>query len=169
MHQPVEAVAPWRCFHCGETFVHTDRAAAHFGTEEDQRPACQIKASEGGLLRALRDAESDARRAWGMLHGESADGLKAWRRAEGRHHMALTAMEQTGYERGLRDARAERDRLLDGLRPFAAKADKWEANHPPGWNAVHARDSVQVQHRLGDFRVARALLREVEGPVEGVK
>lgn len=68
---------PWTCFHCDETFTSAACASAHFGNDEDQRPACRIKGSEGGLLRALRDAEADARRAWGIIHSESADGLKA--------------------------------------------------------------------------------------------
>lgn len=47
-------------------------------------------------------------------------------------------------------------RVTDVLQPFAAKADKWEANHN-----YHGSDSTQIQHRLGDFRAARAFLKEL--------
>lgn len=93
----------WRCFHCGDVFTSTTSAAAHFGRGEDRTPACQIKGSEGGLLRALREAEDEVERLHNQLHGESADGLMAMRANLGRHRVALMAMEETGYERGLRD------------------------------------------------------------------
>ena len=49
------------------------------------------------------------------------------------------------------------EKLKTALEPFSDKATKWESNHerlrPP-------RDSTQIQHRLGDFRIARAALKE---------
>lgn len=98
-----EPVKSWRCFHCGEVFLHVDRAAAHFGVREDQTPACQIKASEGGLVRALREAEDECERVHTQLHAESADGLRALQNNLGRHRTAMIAQEETGYERGLAD------------------------------------------------------------------
>jgi len=57
----------------------------------------------------------------------------------------------------------EVERLRKVLRPFAAKAEKWEANH------AHAgRDSTQVQHRLGDFRAARSALHRLNRIAEGL-
>jgi hypothetical protein len=103
---------PWECFHCGEILADRAAAAQHFGASEDQQPACQIKASDGGLLRALRDAEEALFSATCALHDESAEALKAWRAAGSRHHSALIAMEQAGYEHGL----ADRDYQLAILR-----------------------------------------------------
>lgn len=108
---PVFAVPPpepepakvWRCFHCDDVFHNVAQAAAHFGTREDQTPACQIKGSEGGLVRALREAEDECERVHTQLHAETADGLRALQNNLGRHRTALVAMEETGYERGLAD------------------------------------------------------------------
>ena len=45
---------------------------------------------------------------------------------------------------------------------FAAKADKWEANH------THVgSDSTQVSHRLGDFRAARNAIGRIDRILEG--
>lgn len=98
---------PWTCFHCDQTFTSYSAASTHFGTREGQAAACQIKASEGGLVSALREAEDEAEQAMSALHAESAEGLKAWRAAQSRHDMALRSMEQTGYDRGLRDRERE--------------------------------------------------------------
>lgn len=54
----------------------------------------------------------------------------------------------------IRDVAAAMLARHDLLRPFAAKADKWEASHP-GSVGVRRQDSKQIQHRLGDFRKAR--------------
>lgn len=94
----------WKCFHCGDTFRSERAARLHFGPpDEERRPACQIKASEGGLLEALRRAESDAADAWGAVHAESAEGIKAYQANLSRHHAALISAEEAGYERGLAD------------------------------------------------------------------
>lgn len=98
----------WVCFHCDEICRTEAEARLHFGPDEGHQPACQIKAgAEGSLLRALRAAEASAAEAWAMIHSEGADVVRAWRSAEGRHGQALQAAEELGYERGLRDARAE--------------------------------------------------------------
>lgn len=102
---------PWTCFHCGDRF--TDKAAArvHFGCDEECTPACQIKASEGGLVRALRETEEALFSATAALHDEGADALKAWHAVGSRHEAALRSVEQTAYERGLADRAGEVGRL----------------------------------------------------------
>jgi hypothetical protein len=123
---------PWTCFHCSETFTTEADARLHFGLDEDSRPACIVKGTDGGLLRAYREAESDALEAWGIIHSESADALKAWRAAEGRHAQLVTAAEQAGYDKGVADQAAGIARLR---RIVARYGDRvMMANcHRPDW------------------------------------
>lgn len=96
----------WTCFHCGETFKTPGSARDHFGAAPDAEPGCAIKVrlgAERGLLHALRQAEDDL----AQWQTESTD-LHRWAvSAQGRHAEALRTAEEAGYERGLRDARAE--------------------------------------------------------------
>ena len=62
--------------------------------------------------------------------------------------------ERLGYETRILAAEMAAVALTRALLPFAAKADKWETNHPGRTGA----DSTQTQHRLGDFRKARAVV-----------
>lgn len=94
---------PWRCFHCDQLLWTEEAARQHFGPHEGRKPACQIKGSEGGLIRALREAEDEVEKVHTDLHAESADGLMAMRGNLGRHRVALVSAEETGYERGLAD------------------------------------------------------------------
>lgn len=96
----------WRCFHCGGHFTDESAARLHFGREEGATPACIIKGADGGLLRALRDAEQQADEAVQMMHNESTDAAKAYHRQRCRHTQALIAAEEAGYERGLADGRS---------------------------------------------------------------
>jgi sugar/nucleoside kinase (ribokinase family) len=50
--------------------------------------------------------------------------------------------------------------LEAALMPFAEKATKWEANHPKQEGRYCSRNSVQLAHRLGDFRAARTALNK---------
>lgn len=102
---------PWTCFFCGETFRDRRAAALHFGCDEECTPACQIKASEKGLLGALRETEEALFGATCALHDESAEALKAWHAVGRRHDAALRSVEETAYERGLDARRAELERL----------------------------------------------------------
>lgn len=108
---PVDPTPSWRCFHCDQVFADRRAAADHFGSNEGRSPACQIKASEGGLVRALRDAEDDCDRAYSRLHAESAEGLNAMRNNLSRHRAALELAEETGYDRGVSDMRDRVERL----------------------------------------------------------
>lgn len=107
------AIAPtsWTCFFCGETFTERASAALHFGVDEEQAPACRITASEGGLLKVLRETEEALFGATCALHDEGAEGLKAYHAHLSRHAAAVTSAEQIGYERGLADQAASIERL----------------------------------------------------------
>ncbi len=96
--------AGWRCFHCGDYFADPTAARLHFGGSEEQKPACLIKGAEGGLLRALRDAENQAALAMQAVHSEMTDVHRAFYAATSRHAQALIAAEEAGYEKGLKDA-----------------------------------------------------------------
>lgn len=102
---------PWKCFFCADSFADRREAALHFGGGEECAPACQIKASEGGLVRALRETEAALFNATCALHDENAEALKAWHAVGSRHEAALIAQEQIGYERGMADCRASIERL----------------------------------------------------------
>jgi hypothetical protein len=58
--------------------------------------------------------------------------------------------------------RGERDAAREALKPFAAKADLYERNHPQLAKMIRT-DSLQVQHRLGDFLRARAAMGDDHG------
>lgn len=113
---------PWTCFFCGETFADRASARLHFGCDEECAPACQIKASEGGLLRVLRETEEALFNATAALHDESAEALKTWHAVGSRHSAALIAMEQIGYERGLADHAASIERLRRIVHRYGDKA-----------------------------------------------
>ena len=100
----------WTCFFCGETFKAVGNAQQHFGATPDAKPGCLLKVQYGAersLLWALRAAEEEARKAWAAVHDETTDAHKAMYAMQTRHASALRAAEEAGYERGLRDARAE--------------------------------------------------------------
>jgi hypothetical protein len=93
----------WVCFHCGERFMPTEDGVAeakdHFGADPLSLAACQIKAQEGGLLTALREAEKELER---YREGDSeADRHFHHMRAE--HERALRSAEQTGYDKAVAD------------------------------------------------------------------
>lgn len=123
---------PWTCFHCGETFSDRAAAALHFGRDETYAPACQIKASEGGLLRALREAEETAVVYCDALHQESADGVKAYRGNLGRHAATLAAQEELGYERGVADQAASIERLRRIVHRYGDRVPMATC-HRPDW------------------------------------
>lgn len=98
----------WTCFHCGETFRTPGAARDHFGFDFNLDPGCRIKlGGERSLLMALRRAEKDAADAWAMIGNESTEAAQAYWAQASRHAEQLQAAEEEGYERGLRDGRAE--------------------------------------------------------------
>ncbi len=134
---------PWTCFHCGDTFTDRSCAAKHFGRDEGSVPACIIKGAEGGLLRALREAEEQADDAIQMMHAESTDAAKAYHSQRCRHAQALIAAEEVGYERGLRDSC--RTDLLTALYQYCG-----DLRYPP------EPDSVKRRLAMIEALIARA-------------
>lgn len=90
---------PWRCFHCGETFVDAAEAALHFGPRIYSDPACSVDAEH---LRELERQLDGYREEDTDLHRQIAA-------MECRHQQAVMRAEEAGYARGLRDA------MEDGL------------------------------------------------------
>lgn len=87
------------------------------------------------------------------------------------HNAALTPSLQTGgevtalsyaerlcFEKRILAVEMQLMAARRALEPFATKACGWEQNHP--WHGN--RDSVQVAHRLGDFRDARDTLTKID-------
>jgi len=99
-----EEVKTWRCFHCDEVFMTYAAARMHFGREQDSKPVCVIKIpGEWEIVRALRNAEDKLAR----YRNEDSDVIRAMEAMQSEHYAALRREEEKGYERGLRDARAE--------------------------------------------------------------
>jgi len=61
--------------------------------------------------------------------------------------------ERVDYEMRILAVEMENEHLRRTLKPFATKAILWN-----GEDRKYARDSQQVQHRLGDFRAAHDLI-----------
>lgn len=122
----------WRCFHCGDVFTSAFKAEEHFGRDEGRTPACQIVGAASGLITALREAEDSAADAWFKLHEEMSDIAKAMYAQNSRHQQSLLRAEELGYERGLRDARAETWKVVahlvwkQGLRAIDDLEDYYE-------------------------------------------
>jgi hypothetical protein len=116
---------PWRCFQCDEVFTEERCARLHFGREEGATPACALKGADGGLLKALRDAEEQADDAIQMMHAESTDAAKAYHSQRCRHTQALISAEEAGYERGMDDMREQNAELLEALADFCLAAEYW--------------------------------------------
>lgn len=129
---PETPEGPWTCFFCGDTFPDRPAAALHFGSDEECTPACRIKASEGGLVRALRETEAALFDATCALHDENAEALKAWHAVGSRHEAALRAQEEIGYERGLRDRAGEVERLRRILHRYGDRVPMAMC-HRPDW------------------------------------
>jgi hypothetical protein len=103
-----EAKTTWKCFHCGESFTIVAEAEAHFGRSEHSQPACQIDAA---TYRAMQERMHRYNREDSDLHRQIA-------RMESDHRQALQREEETGYAKGLRDARLEAGE-------FASIRERW--------------------------------------------
>lgn len=110
LEQPTEARAAmgalgrgvvWRCFHCDEAFTDSEKAAEHFGTSLFQKPACQIDITEYRKMEETHrrhcEEDTDLHREIYKTHG---DGVMAAKRAE-----------ESGYARGLADAKKHPEEL----------------------------------------------------------
>lgn len=100
----LEAIG-WRCFHCGEVFTDVAAARLHFGVDQDYEPGCvaRVPDEERELLRKIQEQEAELD---GYRQEDSAkDRQMAAMRSD--HATALLREEEKGYERGIRDVRAE--------------------------------------------------------------
>lgn len=152
----------WTCFHCGEAFVDRHCAMLHFGSSEDSKAACMIKAgAEGSLLKALREAEDEAQNAYSKMHAESTDIARAYYGAMSRFSKSLTHAEEMGYERGVADACVER---LDKTKwtvwydppPIPSRQSDWHWSHVDYDGAPDSGD-----HRCGHASSENECWREI--------
>ena len=113
----------WRCFHCDEVFTSFECAKEHFGSSEGCDPGCveKLKGGEHGLLRRVRELEEQL---IPYLHETSAvetyvHSLKA------DHAAALRREEERGYNKGVRDMRAEVETAEARLAAARAEGRGW--------------------------------------------
>jgi hypothetical protein len=110
----------WTCFHCGEHFLATwvgqRDARYHFGPQPTDEPGCVMKLNrqERGPLAVLRNQEEELERNRAE-DSEKDREMAAMRRSD--HAQALIREEEKGYNKGVRDARAEDH----------ADAERWRA------------------------------------------
>lgn len=96
----------WRCFHCDATFTREQErwARQHFGDDQDALPVCQMRIpGEHHLLTLLRKQE----RELNAYRSEDTDLYRSLYAMQADRAQALRREEERGYEKGLRDARAE--------------------------------------------------------------
>lgn len=126
---------PWRCFHCEEVFTDQESAALHFGTSERQDPACKIDVAEYRAMeeRMVRynEEDSDLHRA---IHAAESKGANDARRAE-----------ETGYARGLADAKKHPEEL--GLMAVSTQAVVTDAEII---EAFAEQDLFLIHHQPGE-------------------
>lgn len=134
----------WRCFHCNEEFVTTQAARDHFGATEESQPACLIKAgAERSLLKELRHVEQELLTLQHQVHNDATEAIKQMHAQLGRHHSQLIAMEELGYERGLRDARKEHEALLAVVKEWVKERKTFIAGETPKCHDL-ARDIARL-------------------------
>lgn len=96
----------WRCFHCDEVFTDIDAAADHFGVQIDgtaDEVACKLNATDGLLVKMLREAQEELRR----YRQEDHEAYRQFYALGAEHATALHREEEKGYARGLADGHAE--------------------------------------------------------------
>lgn len=156
----------WVCFHCGEHFPSTEQgekdARDHFGEVPLCLPGCIIKLTneERSLLTAYRSIETELAR----YRAEDSDKDRELHAMTADHARALVREEEKGYERGMRDMRAE---LLNHpeLKDFAAgvvleaqhQRERWGSKHDAGksaadwfWLIGYLAQKAMYSHLAGD-------------------
>lgn len=92
----------WRCFHCDAVFRSEREATIHFGADEAATCACVLP-HEQHLVEHIRDLE----RQLESYRTDSDRVLRSIMTLEGEHGAALRREEEKGYERGVRDMKAQ--------------------------------------------------------------
>lgn len=101
----------WRCFHCDELFISFKRAREHFGEDQGDMPACQLKSYEGHLVTYIRKLEDDL----AQYRAEDSEVMRSIMSLEADHRQALIRAEEDGYGKGVRDMTREMaDRVTGG-------------------------------------------------------
>lgn len=91
-----QVLGPWRCFHCGELCETVEAAEHHFGRMDGCEPICQVAAETyRALEREVQSYRSECDADTVLFYSLGA-----------KHAAALREAEQTGYDRGLADAKA---------------------------------------------------------------
>lgn len=91
----------WRCFHCEEVFTDRDSARDHFGSSEQQRPACEID------IKHIRWLEESHRRNV----EDDTEALRTIRGLAGEHETLRRRAEDDGFARGLAEAKKHPEEL----------------------------------------------------------
>lgn len=105
---------PWRCFHCGDIFTDEHEAAMHFGVQIDgvaDDVACKLNAGENLILEMLRESQAELRR----YHEEDTNLIREVWGLGAKSATEIRNAEETGYARGLRDAKYEGERFEAAL------------------------------------------------------
>jgi len=92
-------VPEWRCFHCDEVFTDRDAAAEHFGVQIPGDVACKLNATEGLLVKMLREAQKELRR----YRREDNESYRTFYALGAEHETKMRRVEEEGYVRGLKD------------------------------------------------------------------
>lgn len=92
----------WRCFHCDQIFRNEYEAGIHFGADQACTCACVLP-HEGHLVEHIRDLESQL----ASYRNESDKIMQSIVTLEAEHATALQREEEKGYERGVRDMKAQ--------------------------------------------------------------
>lgn len=101
----------WRCFFCDDVFSTRHEAAEHFGAFnacEADVPACKIAGHEKHLVHYIRKLEQELSR----YQSEDSDVMRSIMTLEADHRQALIRAEEDGYNKGVRDMRAEAEKAI---------------------------------------------------------
>lgn len=92
----------WRCFHCDAVFRSASEAGIHFGADEAATCACVMR-HEQHLVEHIRDLEAQL----ASYRDDRDQIMRSIMMLEGEHAAELRREEEKGYERGVRDMKAQ--------------------------------------------------------------
>jgi hypothetical protein len=113
----------WRCFHCDEVLTTRESAAEHFGDGdyEYEPPLCveaattdkrKLVLDNRAIWKDLQEAHAEVEELTGRLGGLQQIVSKATGKTDATSHdlhLALQRAEESGYAKGLQDARDARE------------------------------------------------------------
>lgn len=98
----------WRCFHCDDVFTSFKLAREHFGANEMEAPACKLASHEGHLVTYIRKLEDEL----AQYRAEDSHVMRSIWSLEADQRQALIRAEEDGYNKGVRDMRAEAEKAI---------------------------------------------------------